>query len=381
MERHEHGRSGRGHSARTDRLPVPRNLQDITAAWLTEALELGGVLAGASVDGYSSETIAEGKGFMNQIFRLTLDYRSGSSGLPRTLIVKLPSADPSLRTIFDRLGQNRREVGFYRESASMKNLSLPTCYFSGVDPQTQNTVLLLEDMSHKRQGDSVAGCSMEDARHAIVQLARFQASWWDSDGLDELDWMPLKREEVSAYLDIYPGAWRSLIEQASDGMPAALRRLGDTLRPHLTEVKTGLTKRPRTIVHGDYRLDNCFFDDAAEPEPPVVFDWEFCVRGRGVCDVATFVSEAFPEPQRRGVERGLVATYHTVLVENGVTDYSFQECWRDYRLAMLEIFIFWIVSGGYCNYDGERATVYLHNALARFDAAISDLGSAELIRR
>ena len=118
-----------------------------------------------------------------------------------------------------------------------------------------------------------------------------------------------------------------------------------------------------------------------ESKPPVVLDWEFCVRGRGVCDVATFISEAFPAQQRREVERNLVATYHTVLLENGVNDYPFQECWRDYRLAMLEIFIFWIVTGGHCNYDGERATTYLHNTLARFDAAISDLRSAELIRR
>ena len=81
------------------------------------------------------------------------------------------------------------------------------------------------------------------------------------------------------------------------------------------------------------------------------------------------------------MERNLVATYHTVLLENGVNDYSFQECWRDYRLAMLEIFVFWIVAGGYCDYDGQRATTYLHNTLARFDEAISDLGSAELIRR
>ena len=381
MGRRDHADASGGRPANTEDLPVPRDLQDITPAWLTDVLKSGGALGDVSVARYSAEPIAEDKGFMNQLFRLTLDYRAGSSALPRTMIVKLPSADPSLRTVFDRLGQNRREVGFYQDVAIHENLSVPICYYSGIDPRTENTVLLLEDLANFRQGDSVAGCSMDDAIRAIVQLARFQAAWWDNPRLDELDWMPLKCDESSAYLAIYPGAWESLQLQAGDGMPHGLRQLGETLQPHIAGIKTRLTRRPRTIVHGDYRLDNCFFDDAAGAKPPVVLDWEFCARGRGVCDVATFISEAFPAPQRREVERDLVVAYHAVLVESGVHDYPFPECWRDYRLAMLEIFIFWIVSGGYCDYDGERATVYLHNTLARFDAAISELEAAELILR
>ena len=46
---------------------------------------------------------------------------------------------------------------------------------------------------------------------------------------------------------------------------------------------------------------------------------------------------------------------------------------------MLEIFVFWIVTGGYCDFDDERANVYLHNTLERFDAAISDLAATELL--
>lgn len=381
MGRQDHHDPGRGHPANTDSLLVPCDLRDITPAWLTEALKIGGALGDVGVNRCSAETIAEGKGFMNQLFRLTLDYASGASNLPPTLIVKLPSADPMLRTVFDRLGQNRREVSFYRELANNENLSVPTCYYSNIDSETENTAFLLEDLTNARQGDSVAGCSLDDAHRAIVHLARFQAAWWENPRLDELDWMPLKRDESDAYLDIYPAAWESLIDQAREGMPHGLRQLGDTLRPQLAGIKSQLTRRPLTIVHGDYRLDNCFFDDSAEPKPPVVLDWEFCVRGRGICDVATFISEAFPAQQRREVERDLVATYHTVLLENGVNDYSLQECWRDYRLAMLEIFVFWIVAGGHCDYEGERATAYLHNTLARFDAAILDLRSAELIRR
>ena len=111
----------------------------------------------------------------------------------------------------------------------------------------------------------------------------------------------------------------------------------------------------------------------------MVFDWEFCARGRGTYDVATFISEAFPTQQRREEEMGLLRMYHATLLEQGVGGYGFDECLEDYRLSMLEILVFWIVTGGYCDYEGERATAYLHNSLARFDAAIADLACMELL--
>ena len=359
-------------------LPVPRNLGEITPAWLTQALREGGVGPDIEVVGCSAEVIAEGAGFMNQVFRLSLDYRASTVGLPPTIIAKLPSVDPLLKTVFDRLGQNRREVYFYRDLAPNEHLLTPACYHAGLDPTDGDTALLLEDMRGARQGDSVAGCSLADAELAIRQLARFQADWWDSARMEALDWMPLKDAETDAYLETYPDAWRSLCDKAGCGMPAGLRRLGDRLIASVPEIKARLTMRPRTIVHGDFRLDNCFFSDDAF-RPPTVLDWEFCVRGRGVCDVATFVGEAFPPAQRREVESGLVGIYHAALADSGVSGYSFENCWDDYRLAALEIFVFWIIAGGYCNYEDPRAKVYLHNTLARFDAAIAELRSMELL--
>ncbi len=97
----------------TGSLKVPRNLGEITPLWLTEALSFLRERPGLSVTGYSAEAIVEGKGFMNRLFKLDLEYSAVSADLPRSAVVKLPSADPVLRTIFDRLGQNRREVMFY----------------------------------------------------------------------------------------------------------------------------------------------------------------------------------------------------------------------------------------------------------------------------
>ena len=362
-------------------MSIPRDLLEVTPSWLTAALRDSGAAGSPAVTGYSADAIAEGKGFMSQLYRLRLDYDADAGGLPRTVILKLPSSDPLMRTFFDRLRQNLREVLFYQQAVSAGYLETPRSYFSGTDPATGNTALLLEDMSDARQGDSVAGCTLAEAQLAIVQLARFHASWWDSPRLDALDWLPPKVTEASVYKEIYADSWQSFIGKAGEGMPRGLRDLGDRLGDEISAIKARLSRTPQTLLHGDYRLDNCFFPTAEGSPPLVVFDWEFCVRGRGAYDVAAFISEAYSAEQRRDEEMGLLRTYHETLLENGVSGYSFEECVEDYRLSMMEVAVFWIVTGGYCEYDGERATTYLHNSLARFDAAIADLACAELLAR
>ena len=271
---------------------------------MTEALNCGRDSGGPSVTGYTAEPLVEGKGFMNQLFRLRLHFDSGPADLPATVIAKLPSADPLLMTVFDRLGQNRREVGCYRNLADSLHLPTPRVYHSGMDTATGNTILLLEDLSSLRQGDSVVGCTLAEARLCIGQLAKFHASWWDSPLLDGLDWMPLREADTDAYEQIYPAAWAALIEKAGGGMPPGLRVLGDHLISEIRSIKARLTRPPRSVVHGDYRLDNCFFSAGTTSQQAVVIDWEFCTRGRGAYDVATFINEAFSPEHRREVELG-----------------------------------------------------------------------------
>ena len=360
-------------------LSTPSSLYEITPSWLTQALHYKLSSSDASVTSCTVEGISEGKGFMNQIARLRLEYDDRPEYLPSTLIIKLPSPDPDVRAISDKLGDNQREVRFYEELAASVSLQTPYSYYSAIDPLTGHTVLLLEDLGDARQGDSVLGCSQADAQLAMRVLAEFHASWWESPRLEHLDWMPLKDAESGVYQEVYAGTWKSLLQKAGVGMPGELRDIGERLSQDIPTMKAKLTEPPRTIIHGDYRLDNCFLGKSTDSRSLVVFDWEFCTRGRGTYDVATFISEAFSPQERRNEEMGLLRMYHSLLIGNGIQDYPFEDCLRDYRLSMLEILVFWIVVGGYCDYEGDRATVYLHNSLERFNAAIADLNCTEFL--
>lgn len=358
---------------------VPREVGDITPGWLTRVLSDGHESSHAPVTGFSAEAIVEGKGYMSQLYRLRLDYAGPAPGRADSVVVKLPSADPLLQKVFSSLGQNRREVSFYRDLADRVLIRTPRCYYGDTDPATGRTVLVLEDLEGAQQGDSVAGCSLDEARQCIRQLAEFHAQWWDSPLLDRLSWMPLRNVEAGIYQEMYADAWASLLQKAGDAMPGQLRLLGDRLAPEIHRIKDCLSRPPVTIVHGDYRLDNCFFISTGRRNSLVVMDWEFCGQGRGVYDVATFVSEALPPQDRKDEETGLLREYHSVLEDRGIRDYSIEECLHDYRVSMLELLGFWIVTGGFCDYEGERAKTYLSNTLERLDAAIRDLDSTETV--
>ena len=101
-------------------LGVPRNLEEITPRWLTDALHSKDATRSARVIRVSAETITGGKGFMNQVARLEPQYEGDPTALPGSIIAKLPSADPLLKNLSERLGHQRREVSFYQHLAGTR---------------------------------------------------------------------------------------------------------------------------------------------------------------------------------------------------------------------------------------------------------------------
>ena len=83
---------------------------------------------------------------------------------------------------------------------------------------------------------------------------------------------------------------------------------------------------------------------------------------------------------RKRIEKQLVEFYVEKLREAGVTDYSFEQCWSDYRRMVLGCLIYPITVCGTLDLANERGQALAECMLERNLSAISDLGSAELLR-
>src|SRR5262249_53710084 len=121
-----------------------------------------------------------------------------------------------------------REVGFYQHVARQVQLRTPRCYFGAFEPSNGDFVLLLEDLAPGVVGDQGAGCTMEHARTAIRELAKFQARWWGSPALEQLEWLPKTNAEwnVAAAEQNYELTWAPFCAFADSYITPELRDVG-----------------------------------------------------------------------------------------------------------------------------------------------------------
>jgi hypothetical protein len=356
-------------------LPLPHSCAEITAGWLTEAL---GDAISSPVKAFSLETIAQGVGFLGELARVTLDYAEPSSG-PRTVIAKLPTGKDQNRMIAVYFQLYQREIGFYQEMAEHSVVRVPHAYLAQFDPAEGRFAMLLEDLAPMRVGDQVESCSVDQARLALTELARHQARWWQSPELDAFAWLPSVDCEANRGLQpMYAGALPLFLEHTADRLSEPVRETARRLEHLIVPALEAYTDRPATVIHGDYRLDNLFFDEAGEAL--AVVDWQIMSRGPGIHDAAYFLGGSLQPEARRAHERDLLRVYHETLVANGVRDYSFETMWEDYRRSMgFMMYIPVVGVGDVLDLTNERGVALFDAMVARYCTAVEDLESWEVL--
>ena len=115
-------------------------------------------------------------------------------------------------------------------------------------------------------------------------------------------------------------------------------RVTDWIGEHAYELAQRLHRgAPQTLIHGDLRLDNVFFDEEKPDDPVILIDWQLAGCGAGAYDVAYLLGGSLDAASGRDVEEDLLRTYHETLIEYGVKDYAYGEFRRDYERALLTV--------------------------------------------
>src|SRR5215470_15062059 len=300
---------------------IPRRFQDLAPSQLTALLRDGGALRDGAVSALAVEPIGVGVGFLGQVARLRPTYDGAHEGAPSTLIGKMPTVDPGGRDICRMFNFYPREAQFYRELLGRIPVRIPRCYAALVDEAADDSLLLLEDLGSLPMGDDAAGCSAPEAERAIRTIGALHAAWWNSADLDRLGWMPLCNAPVHQRAEpAYQQCVSPFLQMFGDSLSPRMRKLTESIQTHVIDLFNALTRPPMTIAHGDFRLDNLFFDAGGV----AVIDWQIAFRGRGVFDVAYFLAGCLEPAVRRAEEIRLLRLWHD-LVSGGRSDYPFDE--------------------------------------------------------
>ena len=352
---------------------IPLDPAAVTCDWLTYALRDSKLLSGdrdEQVVDFDMEVIGEGAGFMGEIVRMNLSLSSADTGSPTSMILKIPTMSKN-RQAGQSMGIYEREIRFYKELQPRINVRTPAFFYGAMehtpDPaqglailrflsrmpvwllwivfrilnwfgsrKPLGFVLLIEDLGYLRVGDQLAGCSGSDAKRALSTMASLQARFWQSQTLTDLLWiipfeLLIKISQV-VYLQALPKYLAANKDQLSDRD----RQLLDWLKLNAVELMNKMSNRPYTLLHGDYRLDNLFFDD--ENDDVVLLDWQSPTRGPAGLDLSYFLSASMAADVSDEEMYQLVEYHRLQLAENGVEITREQMRW-DYEAGMLVVLL------------------------------------------
>lgn len=344
---------------------IPGSIDDVDAAWLTEA-------TGWSVDSLRAARIGAGVGVSSALYRLDLD----GSGCPATAVAKLPALAEEAVFTSTVLEMYIREVRFFERAAADAPVRVPECYWAAVEAETSRFAVVMEDLGGLRAVDQTAGMAVADAERAVDALARWHARWWGRG-----DEMVEAGVGLSIDHPIYPAVLPPVFDEGWAKVSTALE-----LEPEVVELASrwtellprmiaDLNEGPNAFVHGDFRADNLLFGPDGSP---AVLDFQLVGSAAAAYDLAYFVTSSLDAAVAGACERALFDRWRAGLEAAGapVADAGLME--RQYRVAALWCLAYPVIASRGMDLDDPRQRALIELMNSRFVRAARDLELAKL---
>lgn len=311
---------------------IPRGPEEITVEWMNAVLSEEGHLDShrvARVDVRDSDI----PGQTAEIAKVTVEYDDNRCPLPRNMIAKYRSRNEDvIEQVINVYELYWREASFYAELPEV-GIAVPTAFCARHDPETQDFVLLMEDLA---PAESPSWASTpEQVTTAVSHLPAFHAKWWNAELLRSKDWL-VQYDNRDFFL--------ASAEAANAGIPKIRELFGNDVEETIAVIETWLAKldrllgfvasRPFTLVHGDYHGKQMFFPTHHGGEFAVI-DWQFSFVAQGAWDLIRIVTLGQDAPARRERQDELIEGYYRELLSQGITDYSLDALHDDIRMGLL----------------------------------------------
>lgn len=345
---------------------IPTSAAEVTSAWMAEA-------TGLDVQALVLEQIGVGVGVSSALYRARLT----GPGCPETVIVKLPALDEAAVFTSTMLRMYIREAGFFRDLAHQSPIRVPACLHCGVDEETSQFVVVMEDLGHLRAVDQVAGMTVADAQRAVEGLAAWHARWWGqaedlaAAGLTVSLGDPIYKAVLPI---VFAEGWDKITAEVD--VPQTIQAVGPRWVDAMPRLLDTLAEAPTTMLHGDYRADNLLFD--AEGAVAAV-DFQLIGTGRAAYDLAYLVTMSMDPVNGSAHERALFDRWTTALGVAGVRRADLATAWDDYRTAALFCLVYPVVAWRGMDPNDPRQMGLAVSMLERFDRAVAELDLVDLL--
>ena len=276
--------------------------------------------------------LGEGVGLMSSIGRAALTLASGK----KTSVVLKVIAQTENVSISKQLNFYANEIDFYRHLSPLCPIRSPKCFFADIDPETQDFLLILEDLGAAAAGDQLKGCDEGLMLQGFEKAAQLHGRFWGKT--DQYPWLRYQNvPEVNQFRQdvvFRPGVAPTLAifpEYFTGDLAEVVTQIGEHFVPIFERAMAGT----QTVIHGDYRIDNMLLPVVDGEIEIVAVDWQNTTGGRGPHDIAYFSSQSCGPEMRGATEMAALRRYHEILTDEGVKDYSFDQCLEDFRVNLM----------------------------------------------
>jgi thiamine kinase-like enzyme len=350
---------------------IPCSYEVITNEWLTAILASN--VPGAKVVAHELGVVDSGTTDRRRIM-LTYNDAGQAAGLPPTVFCKAANSLEA-RLLNARGGLSRGEYVFYSDFRDRLSIEAPICLYAAFDPETFNSITVLDDMA--RAG--VTFCShdtsmtYERARGQVRLLAQLHAPYYDSAEVARATGVHTF-EELFANLDTWVN-WQegcSLgFERAEVYIPPALFARADEIWPATQKAVRLHGQMPRTFTHNDVHIRNWYLTREGAMG---LSDWQCFGRGHWARDFAYAVSTALTVKDRRAWDRQLMQEYLDAFRAAGGPAMDFDDAWLRYRQHLPSVLAFWTLTIAWESTHPETSSFELTKRIA---TAMDDLSSLD----
>ena len=366
----------KGTAIPTKSTDLPVSFEVITPQWLTSVLCKK--IPGAKVE---SVTLGEPDNGTYNRRKITVQYNAigEAQRLPTKLFCKA-THELQNRIVMGVSGALVCETIFYNDVRPLVDIEAPIGLFGNYDPESCNSILIMEDLSDQVESFCSHETPMNRRRleSQMELLASLHSRFLESPELSTI------LSKLVTFPEFLHKSMEFGFEAASNqGFLEGVDVIHHSLYKRYAEIwpKTLASAEkhdllPQTFLHNDVHLKNwyCLPDDKMG-----LSDWQCCGRGHWSRDLAYTISTACSVEDRRNWERDLIAFYLEKMREGGAPPISFDEAWHHYRQQMLSVLAFWTITlsppSDLPDMQPKDTTLsFIH----RIATAVDDLGSLDL---
>jgi len=233
------------------------------------------------------------------------------------------------------LGLYDRENYFYENISKYVPVPIPKFYGLVKDSDFHTIGILMENLYKRDCFDinlDLNDVDIDIPLKVIDSISKLHIRFWNKrlenfsqlKRHNDLLFNPSWKDFISGHWPDFKYKWKHVIPSFDKG---------DSIADRFCEIQESLSNGHLTLIHGDVKSPNIFYDRLNGFEPYFI-DWQYICIGKGVQDIVFFLIESFTLENIQLYYPLFIQYYYTKLIQGGVVGYSYEEYKKDVKDAI-----------------------------------------------